>query len=228
LVEQGSTIAASVYKWGHVNLFSTNALNCSKWGLAAVAEAGFGRANAIDLSRCPNGREYADTYLTQLHTYLQQQPDGVVELRLNTRVEALSKSGVIKNEQVRAVGEMKREHASFNALLVSTQDTDAETYRTDFAAVMDCSGSFGNGAGVGAGGAPALGERYLRRTCSGAVGVAAEEEEAGQLPPPLQTCWFDALPDVCGRDRRALLGKQHAGKRAIVLVGGMPPPPPPS
>ena len=32
LIEQGPCVAAAVHSWGHVQLFSNNTLNCSKYG----------------------------------------------------------------------------------------------------------------------------------------------------------------------------------------------------
>ena len=192
LVERGDRVAASVRHWGHVRLFSTNELNTTAWGRAACEEAG---VTPPDAQAYPTGDALATSYLDVLHRWLTESPDATV--LLGTSVVALSRGALLKNEQVAAIGETARAATPFRALLASADD---ERFLEGLAAVLDCSGTYGNGAALGQGGAPALGERQLR--ARGAPALFA-----------------DGLPDVRGRDA-ATFAPPPGGERRVCLVGG--------
>ena len=192
LVERGDSVAASVRHWGHVRLFSANELNTTHWGRAACEEAGTAPPEA---QAYPTGDELASSYLDVLHRWLVESPDATV--MLSTSVVALSRGALLKNEEVAAVGETARAATPFRALLATDDD---ERFLEGVAAVLDCSGTYGNGAALGQGGAPALGERQLR---------------ARGAP----TLFADGLPDVKGRDAAAF-APPPGGERRVCLVGG--------
>ena len=204
-IEKGDGVGASVQHWGHVRLFSSNRLNCSAWGLSACAAAG---AAPLHPDARPTGREYAEGYLVPMAEQLQAAGDAW-RLHTCTRVVSISRGAVLKNEAVKAVGETERDRAPFTVIACATDATsgrdvdDSDFSLSGIAAVIDCSGTYGLGNSLGAGGAPALGERGLRASVA--------------LP---QRAWFDTLPDVCGRDKQAFLPSAGVPARRIVLVGG--------
>ena len=190
LAERGQ-VAASVRHWGQVRLFSKNELNTTAWGRAACTEV----AAAPDADAYPTGDEFCTAYLDHLASWLSASPH--VTLLQGTTVVALSRGTILKNEQVMAVGETDRESTPFHALL--TRGAEEEFVIDGLAAVLDCSGTYGNGNAIGAGGAPALGERPLR----------------SRQP---STIFADGLPDVLGRDAAAF-APPPGGRRRVLLVG---------
>ncbi len=202
IVETGDSIASAVWHWGHVRLFSANEINCTPWGLRTLADNG---VQPPDILACPTGAEFSAFYLQPLADSLRRKG---ATMMMRTKVVSVSRDGVLKNEAVHAVGERVRETAQFSALV---DGPNGEHMLTHIAAVLDCSGSYGQGNSVGPGGVPAIGERALReiRVGSGAPRVA----------------WFDSLPDVLGRDRAAFLlpppyVRQNNDPVRIALVGG--------
>ena len=198
LIERGEAVGSNVRSWAHVQLFSENAINVSEWGLRACAEIG---APPLEKDCMPTGAELVSSYLEPLHRWLLAAGADVL---LGSTVLSVSREGALKNEAVVAVGERYREVAPFCVLLSGPQ---GERRLSDVGAVLDCSGCFGAGAGahLGAGGMPAVGELSLRR--------------AEPAPDGRRACWFDSLPDVCGRDRASFL-PADGEESFIVLVGG--------
>jgi len=191
VAERGQEIAASVRHWGQVRLFSKNEINTTAWGLAACAEVG----TVPDAAAYPTGDELSTTYLELLACWLSASPQ--VSLLTATTVVALSRGTILKNEQVMAVGETDRTSTPFHALLSS--GAEEEFVIDGLSAVLDCSGTYGNGNAIGAGGAPALGERPLRSRQPSAI-------------------FADGLPDVLGRDA-ATFTPPSGGVRRVFLVG---------
>ena len=192
VVERGQQVAASVRHWGQVRLFSKNEINTTAWGLAACAEVG----TVPDAAAYPTGDEFCTSYLELLASWLAASPK--VTLMTSTSVVALSRGTILKNEQVMAVGETDRASTPFHALLCTA--AEEELVLDGLAAVLDCSGTYGNGNAIGAGGAPALGERALRSRQPSAI-------------------FADGLPDVLGRDA-ALFTPPSGGAVRVLLVGG--------
>lgn len=191
VAERGQEVAASVRHWGQVRLFSKNEINTTAWGRAACVEVG----TAPDAAAYPTGDEYTTTYLELLASWLSASP--LVSLLTGTTVVALSRGTLLKNEQVMAVGETDRTSTPFHALLSS--GVEEEFVIDGLSAVLDCSGTYGNGNAIGAGGAPALGERPLRSRQPSAI-------------------FADGLPDVLGRDA-ATFTPPSGGVRRVFLVG---------
>eukprot|EP00327_Prymnesium_parvum_P037069 CAMPEP_0195621132 /NCGR_PEP_ID=MMETSP0815-20121206/15527_1 /TAXON_ID=97485 /ORGANISM="Prymnesium parvum, Strain Texoma1" /LENGTH=462 /DNA_ID=CAMNT_0040761863 /DNA_START=14 /DNA_END=1402 /DNA_ORIENTATION=+ len=209
LVERGSMLAASVHLWRHVHLFSSNDLNCSTWGLHALSELG---DDAPISGGHPTGSHYIESYLSRLGAWLASQP--LCTICLNTTVDAISRGGLLKNEQVKAAGEHARDEQPFEALLV--KDGHEEVRVRGISAVLDCSGTYLNPNFLGRGGAPALGERSLRSSAS-----QLAESSPGAYEEPASRFFFRGLPDVLG-DRRAAFVASGGGVakfRRVAIVG---------
>lgn len=145
--EKGPEIASNIqYGWGHVTLFSSNGLNCSKAGLQALSEM------KADI---PNGEEYVsaatfvDQYLKPLKTYLVNS--GRCEIMFNTNVVSVGRKGLSKGSA--------RKNNKF--LLLVEVDSVEQSMEFDF--VVDASGSYSTPNFIGQGGNPAMGERQLRK-----------------------------------------------------------------
>ena len=200
VAERGPSVASAVRDWGHVRLFSPNSLNNSAAGLAALGELGCG----LPAPRgCPTGTEYVDDYLEPLARWIEEQPR--CEVLLSTSIESISRGSLLKGEAIKGVGAKERDHTPFAALLLDCVSGD-ERLLAGLDAVIDCSGTYGNGNHVGRGGALALGERALR----------AEVPATGKP----RTAFFDGIPDVLDRDLSSFL--PHAGARnlSVAVVGG--------
>ena len=65
IFEGGKAVAAHVRRWGHVRLFSSNALNASEAGRALL-----GANPQLDDEYYPTGLEYVESYLEPLATAL--------------------------------------------------------------------------------------------------------------------------------------------------------------
>lgn len=144
--EAGSRPAAHVRRWGHVRLFSPWSMNASTRMRARLAEAG---REVPDGDGCPTGHELADRVLEPVAGLDEVSP----RLRLDTRVLAVGREGLLKHE---AVGEERRAERPFR-LLVRDPAGRERTARADV--VLDCTGSYGNPNALGDGGIPAPGER---------------------------------------------------------------------
>lgn len=196
--EKGASIGAAVRDWGHVQLFSANKINCSPDGLRALSELG---CPAPDSELCPTGNEYCTAYLDPLTRWLEQREE--CEVLLGAAVESISRGRLLKGDAIKAVGAKARDSASFAALV----DISGEERMLDgLAAVVDCSGTYGNGNFLGCGGAPAVGERKLRM----------------QRPDDF---FYDRLPDVMGTDQEAFSPRAGSADGAkptvnVALIGG--------
>ena len=69
LLERGQQLCSSVRAWGHVTLFSPNALNMTAAGRAALRELGL---TPPAEEAFPTGDELVDSYLAHIGTFLQQ------------------------------------------------------------------------------------------------------------------------------------------------------------
>lgn len=199
LIERGDNVAASLLDWGHVRLFSSNDLNTSAWGTSACAKAG---ASPLDPAARPTGKEFVQGYLDPMAEQLKRTPG--CHVRTNTTVLSISRGEVLKNEAVKAVGETDRDTAPFT-VVCSDERCHGEFSLSNIAAVIDCSGTYGNGNSLGIGGSLAVDERSLRKR--------PEVDD-------VQIAWFDTLPDVCGRDRQSFMPHSKQNARRVALVGG--------
>ena len=201
-----------------------------RWGLSAVKKGGH---PAPEMEARPTGSEFARGYLDKLAEQLKKTskihlgcrvvaisrgevcailPSAFLPLRTpsnpaSSMLHWSARSQVLKTEEVHAAGEVGRDVATFNVVCcrrraVSGED-DHDFMLHNFAAVIDCSGTYGNGNHLGVGGVPALGERRLRA-----------------LADTPTRAWFDSLPDVCGRDKPSFMPSPGASGRRVVLIGG--------
>jgi len=140
IAEKGADIASSVRHWKHVRLFSANTLNNSADGLRALAELG---CPAPAPTACPTGAEFADGYLEPLARWLAEDAD----VRLSTRVDSISRGSLLKGDAIKGAGDHARDRTPFAALLVGANGEETFLERLD--AVIDCSGTYGNGTQPG-------------------------------------------------------------------------------
>jgi hypothetical protein len=204
IVERGASIAASVYDWGHCRLFSQNALNHSEAGLAALNELGVAIPQK---SHCPTGKEYIDSYLEPLSRWLEERG---AEMLLQTTAIGIGRGSQLKGDQV---GAAARASTPFAALLTNAS---GDEWRVDgFVAVVDATGSYGNGNFLGRGGVPAVGERKLRA----AAADEQHEEAAGSRSRTPRAIFFDGLPDVLGRHATSFVPRAGTRKLSLALVG---------
>ena len=136
IAEKGADIASSVRHWKHVRLFSANMLNNSADGLRALEELG---CPAPAPTACPTGAEFADGYLEPLARWLADD----AEVRLSTRVDSISRGSLLKGDAIKGAGDHARDRTPFAALLVGANGEETLLERLD--AVIDCSGTYGNG-----------------------------------------------------------------------------------
>jgi hypothetical protein len=102
-------------------------------------------------SSLPDGHELAD----RLYEPLARLPQIASRLRLEARVVAVSRQGLLKHEEI---GTGRRGGHRFR-LLVAHPDGAETVDHAD--AVLDCTGTYGNPNALGDGGIPAPGERAL-------------------------------------------------------------------
>ncbi|HZN34855.1 MAG TPA: hypothetical protein VFB80_13595, partial [Pirellulaceae bacterium] len=199
-VFEAGEVAASVRRWGHVQMFTPFAMNHSPLGLAAI--------QAQDDSYQPpaedallTGREWVQRYLLPLaHTDLLAE-----HLRLHTTALAVGKEELLKgdmpgNRSPHAPGEESVSRSETATIadrgdwlfrVLSRDAAGAEQIDT-FDGVLDCTGVFGRHNWLGHGGMPAAGELAL----------------AGEIEY--------RLPDILGADRA-----RYAGRHTLLVGGGM-------
>ncbi len=153
LYEAADEPAGGVRSWGHVRLFSPWSINASPRMRAAL-----GAGAVPDDDSCPTGRELAETLLDRVAAHPEVEPN----LRLGTRVAALGREGLVKNEEISTP---ERAGRPFRLLVVDPAGRE-RIERAD--AVLDCTGSLAHpnslgDAGIPAPGEAALGERIVRR-----------------------------------------------------------------
>jgi len=158
IAERGTELCANVVAWEHVKLFSAWKLNISEIGRAALTSSGvvipecreMGEETEVDY---PTGQELLDQYLRPLGKYVAGS--GRCKVMLETKVVSIGKaSKLLKGD----MGKSRRKAAPFRTL-VTTNGENEEMIISD--AVVDASGTYGNGNWLGIGGIPALGERTL-------------------------------------------------------------------
>ncbi|MGH7693126.1 MAG: FAD-dependent oxidoreductase [Candidatus Dormibacteria bacterium] len=147
--EVGDGVGAHVRAWGHVSLFTPWDLDVSPRMADHLAAAGIKVPTGGD---CPTGNELVERLLVPVATLPELAP----HIRLNTRVEAVGRQGLLKHEQIATP---ERGERSFRLLLAH-----AGAEEVAFAsAVLDCTGTYSQPNLLGDGGIPSPGERSLRR-----------------------------------------------------------------
>jgi len=156
IVERGTELCANVVAWEHVHLFSAWKLNMSEVGRAALLSMGVVVPECREMGEettdadYPTGKKFLDQYLRPLGDYVSGSEH--CTLLLETKVLSIGKSTqLLKGD----MNKSRRKVASFRTLVVKG-DTE-EILISD--AVVDASGTYGNGNWLGLGGIPALGER---------------------------------------------------------------------
>ena len=148
VLERAASVAANVFHWGHVQLFTPFSMNSTPLGLAAIRahDDGWDMPDAEELL---TGKDYGRRYLQPL-----SETDLLADvLQLSTQVLAIGRVGWLKNE---GVGDPRRGESPFHLHCLDA-DGDEHIYEADV--VIDCTGTFGNHKWLGQGGIPALGER---------------------------------------------------------------------
>ncbi len=147
LLERGTTPAANLQQWGHVQLFTPFAMNASPLGVAAI-EAQDPQWQRPDAAELLTGREHYLRYLQPL-----AESDLVAgALQCETEVLAIGRGDWLKRE---GVGDRRRGEAVFHILL---RDPDGVERIAEADLVIDCTGTYGNPNWLGQGGIPARGE----------------------------------------------------------------------
>lgn len=147
LYEAAPEIAGRVGSWGHVQLFTPWSMNVSPRARQALEAGGHEVPVGDD---CPTGRELLD----QVFAPVSRLPEIQSHVRLNQRVVAVGRQGLLKHEEI---GSAVRGGQAFRLLV---EDGDGEQHVEYADVVMDCTGNMLPNA-VGDGGIPAPGEAQV-------------------------------------------------------------------
>lgn len=146
--EAGPAPAAHVRRWGHVQLFSPWSMNASRRMRERLSERG---VHVPSGDECPTG----DELVTRLLGPVADLPEVSDRLRIDTRVVAVGRKGLLKHE---AIGAPERERQPFRLLL---EGPGGRERVAEADVVLDCTGTFGQPNALGECGIPAPGERAL-------------------------------------------------------------------
>uniref|UniRef100_A0A7S2GGT9 L-ornithine N(5)-oxygenase n=1 Tax=Octactis speculum TaxID=3111310 RepID=A0A7S2GGT9_9STRA len=179
IIEKGDAPAANVRDWDHVRLFSAWELNMSLDGIEVLQGGGKSEGAVLPPSdEFPTGQQYRETYLEPLVEWLSSS--GECAIRCAMEVISIGRGRLLKSDM------SGRAAVPFRVLMAvaggdTTADMEEEIMECD--AVVDASGTYGNGNWLGEGGVPALGERRLKDSIQ------------------------RIIPDVLGAERSKYLGK---------------------
>jgi thioredoxin reductase len=179
-VYERGQVGDAVRRWGHVRLFSPFGMNSTPLGLEAIRAESPRHEFPAD-GDFLSGKEHVAAYLEPLAKAAPLREC----LRTETQVVQVGRRGYLKAD---GVGDPKRGQQPFRLLL---RDAKGRERVEEADAVLDCTGTYGQHAGLGDGGIPAVGE-----TTAG---------------PQIAY----SLEDVLG-ERRA----HYAGKTAVVIGAG--------
>jgi cation diffusion facilitator CzcD-associated flavoprotein CzcO len=140
--EAAATVGGHVRSWGHVRTFTPWSMNVSPRMRAALPDAPHNET-------LPSGDELADELLEPAAAL----PELAGRIRLDTRVLAIGREGLLKHE---AIADPRRAARPFR-LLVARPDGGEEIVRADV--VIDATGTYGNPNRLGDGGIDAVNER---------------------------------------------------------------------
>lgn len=144
-------VAKHLLEWGHVTLFSPWEMNHSRLGPKLLKQQ-----NQKFVEPSPNdyltGKEHVEAYLRPL----SKLPQLAGKILTGTRVEAISREGVLKGD---LIGDASRAHHPFRILTTDINGHES-VHIADF--VIDASGIYGTPNWLGQGGIPALGEKRNR------------------------------------------------------------------
>jgi hypothetical protein len=156
LYEAAPEVAGNVRAWGHVRLFTPWSLNASPRQRTALAAAG---REVPEGDACPTGADLIDRLLAPLG----ELPQVRAGLRLGTRVLAVGRQGLLKNEEIASAERARR---PFRLLL---GDADGREWVEHADVVIDATGSHGRPNSLGDGGIPAPGEQALAGAIARAI-----------------------------------------------------------
>ena len=139
-------VAGNVRDWGHVRVFTPWDMNVSERMRAALESAG---AEVPDGQALPTGDDLAD----RLYDPVGALPALAPRLRLDMRVDAVGRDGLLKHEEI---GTGARSRYPFRLLLTGSDGQETVEHAD---VVLDCTGTYGNPNALGDGGIPAPGER---------------------------------------------------------------------
>jgi len=148
IFDAAPSVAGHVRSWGHVRMFTPWAMNASARMGSALAGHGVAVPDGDDL---PTGDDLVD----RLYAPVAALPQMHGRLRLDTRVDAVGRDGLLKHEEI---GTAARSRHRFR-LLVRAADGAETVEHADV--VIDATGTYGNPNTLGDGGIPAPGERAL-------------------------------------------------------------------
>lgn len=158
LYEAAPAVSDHVRAWGHVRLFSPWSLDVSPRARKALAAAGH---ELPDSAECPTGAELC----ARVYDPLAALPAIAENLRLGVKVRAVSREGLLKNDEI---GTGRRAERPFRLLLGGTaSDGDGDSDGTGrewvetAGLVFDTTGTYGQPNATGDGGIPAPGESSL-------------------------------------------------------------------
>jgi hypothetical protein len=140
--EAADRVGGHVRSWGHIRTFTPWSMNVPPRMRAALPDA---PDNAV----LPSGDELADELLEPAAAL----PELAGRIRLDTRVLAIGREGLLKHE---AIGDARRAARPFR-LLVARPDGREEIVHADV--VIDATGTYGNPNRLGDGGIDAVNER---------------------------------------------------------------------
>lgn len=144
LYEAAPHVAGHIAAWGHVRLFTPWSMNASQNMRRALEAAGQPAPSGED---CPTGQELVDGLLAPLAGL----PDIAPHLRLQHRVLAVGRQGLLKHEEI---GSAERGSRPFRLVV---EDGAGYQQIAHAEIVLDCTGNSVPNA-VGDGGIPAPGE----------------------------------------------------------------------
>lgn len=148
LYEAAATVGGHLRAWGHVRLFTPWSMNVSPRAARHLAAAGCEPPSG---PTCPTGDELAERLLEPVARLAAVAP----RLRLATRVRAVGRAGLLKNEEIATAARGSRD---FRLLLAAA---DGREWVETASAVVDTTGTWSHPNALGDGGIPAPGEAAL-------------------------------------------------------------------
>ena len=140
--ESAPTVGGHVRRWGHVRTFTPWAMNVSPRMRSHLPAA-------PGDDTLPSGTQLADELLEPIAAL----PQLAGRIRLQTRVLAVGREGLLKHE---AIGDPRRASRPFRLLVARPDDSEAIVHAD---VVIDATGTYGNPNRLGDGGIDAVNER---------------------------------------------------------------------
>jgi thioredoxin reductase len=193
-------------QWGHVKMFTPFGMNSTPLGRTRLQAEHPGDDLPAD-NALLTGREYVAAYLEPL----ADTPALRNNLRLQTRVVAVGRQGVLKEEDP---GSATRGKQPFRLLLRGEKGAE----RVEEAdVVLDCTGTYGKPRWLGDGGIPAAGEIAARPQIAGGLEDVLRDrrDHYADRTTLVIGSGYSAATTVCNL---AALAERHAGTWVIWLA----------